>query len=198
MNIQSHAILTTVLIRMGLRDKVSSIKQLNLLLVTGAMLPDLPLVGFFFWYSFFDPHSQVEIWNQCYYYPEWQLAINAFHSFTIWGLLALVLWWLRKLPAALFSLAALLASAEDFLLHNDDAHAHFWPLGDYRFSSPVSYWDPEFHGAVASVSEILVVLLAALWLWPHIATRWGRLLLCLGVVTLMGSHGIWTLVTIFH
>jgi len=198
-NTQSHAILTTVLVRLGLQEKVATVKYLNPLLVAGALTPDLPLFVFFFWFSFFDPHSQVAIWNECYYYPGWQIAINAFHSFTIWGFLALLLWWLRKLPAALFSLAALLASAEDFLLHSDDAHAHFWPLTDYRFNSPVSYWDPEFHGAIASLGEIMVVLLAALWLWPRVATTWGKLLLLAGVVTLMGSHGIWSLIfTVFH
>ena len=42
---------------------------------------------------------------------------------------------------ALFS-AALVHLTLDFPLHNDDARAHFWPLTNWKFTSPVSYWDP--------------------------------------------------------
>jgi len=30
----------------------------------------------------------------------------------------------------------------DFPLHHDDGHRHFWPFSEFRFDSPVSYWDP--------------------------------------------------------
>ncbi|MEQ9571409.1 MAG: hypothetical protein RLN95_04890, partial [Nitratireductor sp.] len=45
-----------------------------------------------------------------------------------------------------FSASALLHSLIDFLTHRADAHMHLWPLSDWRFRSPVSYWDPDYYG----------------------------------------------------
>jgi hypothetical protein len=194
MNSQSHAILTTVALRLGFGARIARLRYLNPVIMAGALLPDLPLLVFFVYFSYVDVHTQAQIWNICYYYPEWQAAINLFHSFPLWGLLAVVAAVLKRPRLALFGLAGLLSSFEDLLLHNDDAHAHFWPISDYRFASPVSYWDPEFHGSMASLGEIMVVIAATLWLWPRIETTWGRSLLVLCVVTLMGSHGIWSLI----
>jgi hypothetical protein len=50
----------------------------------------------------------------------------------------------------------------DLPLHHDDAHRHFFPFLDWRFRSPVSYWDPAHRGAWASLVEFTVVLAAAL------------------------------------
>jgi len=194
MNTQSHAILTTVILRLGFGQRIARLRYLNPTLVAGALLPELPLFLFVIYYTFIDVHTQSQIWNECYYYPEWQVAIDTFHSFPIWAIIAAVGFALQHPRVALFSVSGLLSSAEDFLLHSDNAHAHFWPITDYRFSSPVAYWDPDFHGSVASVGEILVVVLAAIWLWPKLESSWGKSLLILAVITMMGSHGIWSLI----
>jgi hypothetical protein len=55
-----------------------------------------------------------------------------------------------------FSLAALTHIAGDFPVHVKDAHRHFWPLSDWKFVSPVSYWNPEFHGNIFSIFEMLL------------------------------------------
>jgi hypothetical protein len=194
MNSQSHAILTTVLLRLGSGERIIRLRHLNPVIMAGALLPDLPLLVFFIYFTFVDVHTQAQLWNDCYYYPGWQLAINLFHSFPLWGLLTATAFLLKRPRLGLFGLAGLLSSFEDLLLHSDDAHAHFWPISDYRFASPISYWDPEFHGAMASLGEIMAVVAASIWLWPRIETAWGRCLLILSVITLMGSHGIWSLV----
>ncbi len=59
----------------------------------------------------------------------------------------------------------------DLPLHHDDAHRHFFPLLDWRFLSPVSYWDPAHHGQWASLVEFIAVLAAALIMY-----RWRPLL----------------------
>jgi len=194
MNTQSHAILTTVALRLGFGKRLAKLRYLNPVLVTGALLPELPLFIFVIYYSFIDVHTQSQLWNECYYYPEWQAAISIFHSFPIWGILAVTAFALKKPRVALFGLAGLVSSAEDFLLHSEDAHSHFWPLTDYRFASPVSYWDPDFHGAIASVGEIMIVLVASIWLWPKLESSWGKSLLILAMVTMLGSHGLWSLI----
>lgn len=61
--------------------------------------------------------------------------------------------------------AALLHLGFDFLLHNDDGRAHFWPLSNWIFQSPVSYWDPDHYGNIAGAIEVALSLLCCGILW---------------------------------
>ena len=58
----------------------------------------------------------------------------------------------------------LLHALFDFGFHNDDAHRHFFPLLDFRFKSPLSYWDPGHFGHFVAVGEIICVLAAGFFL----------------------------------
>ena len=53
----------------------------------------------------------------------------------------------------------------DLLVHREDGHRHLWPLSDWRFMSPVSYWDPEYGGALGSLLEVVLVAAASVVLW---------------------------------
>jgi hypothetical protein len=59
----------------------------------------------------------------------------------------------------------------DLPLHHDDAHRHFFPFSDWRFVSPVSYWDPAHHGQWAGLIELTGVVAAATFMY------WRRALL---------------------
>ena len=48
---------------------------------------------------------------------------------------------------------------EDLFLHHDDGHRHFYPLSQWRYSSPVSYWDPNHYGKIVAPLEALAVVL---------------------------------------
>ena len=89
-----------------------------------------------------------------------------------------------------------LHSVGDFLLHHDDAHRHFFPFSEWRFQSPVSYWDPRYYGDVVSPIESLVVLLGALWLMSRHRARGPRILLGFVVVLYASYIGyalvVWT------
>ena len=61
--------------------------------------------------------------------------------------------------------AALLHLGLDFLMHHDDGRAHFWPLSDWIFQSPVSYWDPRHYGSLVGPIEIAVSLVCFGVLW---------------------------------
>lgn len=56
----------------------------------------------------------------------------------------------------------LLHALEDVPLYHDDAHRHGWPLFDWRFASPISYWDPRYDGHIVGALEMLLVLLRGL------------------------------------
>lgn len=67
-----------------------------------------------------------------------------------------------------FSASALLHSAIDLLVHRDDAHMQFWPLTEWRFRSPLSYWDPAHGGTWFGLFEATVgILLVAILFRRH-------------------------------
>jgi len=49
-------------------------------------------------------------------------------------------------------------------VHHDDGHRHFFPLSDWRFESPVSYWDPAHYGHIFLWIELLLVAAGTVWL----------------------------------
>jgi len=89
------------------------------------------------------------------------------------GLLTLGLWrkwtWVWALGAALLIHAAL-----DFPLHADDAHRHVWPLSDWRWASPISYWDRDHHGWLGAILEIGVGAASIVVLWRRFSARWVK------------------------
>ncbi|PSM18619.1 hypothetical protein C7T96_07560 [Nitratireductor sp. StC3] len=133
----------------------------------GGILPDLPMYTIVAALGLLG-YSVSDIFDRLYWEPWWQIANAIGHNFLLWGTLtivaALAIARSRTGPpqasspapgsetagvAALvfaFSASALLHSLIDFLTHRADAHMHFWPLSDWRFRSPVSYWDPDHYG----------------------------------------------------
>ena len=70
----------------------------------------------------------------------------------------------------------------------------FWPLSDWRYVSPLSYWDRSHHaGIIGPLETGLSVLLTGFMLW-----RFRSLVLRAGLVLLLaaelGSSGIWRFV----
>lgn len=86
--------------------------------------------------------------------------------------LLLLGWYFRWPLLVLLCASMLLHIFADLPLHNDNAHQHFFPLLEWRFESPVSYWDPAHYGIWASLFEIFAVTAASIFLcWRHIQLR---------------------------
>ena len=121
------------------------------------------------------------IWGHAYFEPGWQAFFDVFNSLPLIGVAGLIAWragsavWL-----ALFASMALHCLA-DLPLHNEDAHAHFFPLSTWHFRSPVSYWDPRHYGLVSAAAEALFVAGGALALMRRRGSRPWRVM---GAVTL--------------
>ncbi|WP_017716031.1 hypothetical protein [Kamptonema formosum] len=60
-----------------------------------------------------------------------------------------------------------------------DAHRHFFPLSNYQFRRPISYWDVKRHGAIVALVELLVVLAATLYIFPRTQSLTGQGLLAI-------------------
>ncbi len=170
MNTPGHAVLNLAL----LSDLSPHTK---LAIVAGAILPDLPIFGFYVWAKFIDRLSEKKIWSEIYWQPQIQTWVAIFHSIPLAGIgwsIAYFLGW--EIPQILF-VSFLLHSLEDLPVHNDDAHRHFFPFSNYRFISPFSYWDPKHYGRIVAAIELGLVLIATVWIVPQITSFWGWVLL---------------------
>ncbi|MFO6464171.1 cobalamin biosynthesis protein CobQ [Jannaschia sp. KMU-145] len=161
--------------------------------LVGALIPDLSLYllagGALAWGI---PAERV--FGELYYSPEWQAVFAVDNSVFVWGLLLVLGLW-RGLPWLIAGAGAgLLHLALDFPLHHDDGRAHFWPLTDWIFASPFSYWDGNHHaGWIAPLEVVLVVGLAALC-WTRFRSVWLRGLLAGLVAAQLAVGGVWAYV----
>ncbi|HEY9890125.1 MAG TPA: hypothetical protein V6D02_17085 [Candidatus Obscuribacterales bacterium] len=161
----------------------------NWAIFIGSWVPDAALFGFYLWAKLVGIPEAI-IWRETYYDPTWQEVFAIGNSIPL-ALVGIGLCYWRKLPHLLALCSSmLLHQLEDLPLHHDDAHRHFWPLSDYRFFSPVSYWDEDHFGRYGALAEMSLVLLASVVLWRRTRSRWGRGLL-LGVNALYGL-AYWT------
>ena len=169
-------------------------KRSFLAAIAGALVPDLSLYLMVAVSILVMGISPEIVFRQYYYSDAWQSVFAVDNSFVLWGLaLALAMWRGWKL-AVVFASAALLHLALDFPLHTHDARQHFWPLTDWVFESPVSYWDNRAHAGVVGPAELAMSTgLCGYMLWRF--KHWG---VRMAVVVLLGaeflSSGIWRFV----
>ena len=159
MNTPAHALLNLALLarRPATHSRSAAI-------VAGALIPDAVIVVFYAW-QLLRGSSESEIWSTAYYQPLWQAAIDVFNSIPLIAAAMLLAWHFRRPLLLALAASMLLHALGDLPLHHDDAHRHFFPFADWRFASPVSYWDPAHHGDIASLAEAAAVLGAATYLW---------------------------------
>ncbi len=133
--------------------------------MAGAMLPDLSLylmAGVSMNVLGIPPHV---VFNELYYSDAWQTVFAIDNSFLVWGaLLALAFYSGRGWAIALCA-AALLHIALDFPLHHDDGRPHFWPLSNWVFESPVSYWDKGHGASMIGPVELGLAAISVVALW---------------------------------
>jgi hypothetical protein len=169
MNTPAHAVINLLLMARKPGQNISHKRSATI--IAGALLPDLAIIVFYAWHLLLGtPESQ--IWSVEYYRPVWQALIDSFNSIPFIGLAMLISWKTRHYLLLVFFSSMLLHVFGDLPLHHDDAHRHFFPFSDWRFASPVSYWDPAHHGQWASLIEFAAVLAAAAFMyWRYLLLR---------------------------
>lgn len=201
MNTQTHLLLATALFaRPGRENRLR-----NAAVITGALLPDAVIFVMFAWSKLIGtPES--EVWSDWYFNPPWLTAIDWMNSLPLFGAILLVGWVLPRDPRGfdvlssvlmLFALAAITHLLGDLPFHVDDGHAHFVPFSEWRFVSPVSYWDPRHYGTIVSLMELALGLALIGILWRRFSGRVLRALLAFAVLAyaipyvwfvLLGGH----------
>ncbi|NET38624.1 MAG: hypothetical protein F6K19_42635 [Cyanothece sp. SIO1E1] len=168
MNTQSHAVLNLALLSQQFPASAA------LTIAIGAILPDAPMFVLYAWAKLIRRQSEYQIWTETYNLPFWQNIIATFHSIPLALLGFVVAYYANWQVAEILCLSMVLHALLDLPVHSEDAHRHFFPFSHYRFISPISYWDPRYHGAIVAGVEKLLVLAATLYVFPLIHSPIGR------------------------
>ena len=168
-------------------------KLRNTAIIIGSIVPDLAIYGLLIWSKFFSI-PETKVWRELYWQEPWQTYTALGNSLPLYlVLLILGVLALRQssvgyrigLFLTFFALAAMTHIAGDFPVHVKDAHRHFWPLSDWKFISPVSYWNPNHHGTAFSIFEALLGLVLSVLLFrrfKHILVRVFLIAICAAYV----------------
>ena len=143
--------------------------------ILGAVLPDLPTYLFFIYFTFIAGVSQAELWDSIYFDSAWTPFITLSHSFILWPLALAVghafgyrfLKWL--------AVSATVHILIDFFVHAEDAYRHFYPLTNWTFNSPISYWNPTYYGNIVGSIDTIIVALLLLWLYRSSSSKKGKI-----------------------
>ncbi len=150
----------------------------------GAVAPDIPLyflgLGGYFYYTRIQGWTRQatfqHMFGTLYFeHPFWIASHNFLHAPLI-VLGGMVLGKrMRSKVLYYFFMACALHSVVDILTHHDDGPVLAFPLNwTYRFSSPISYWDPAHYGRYFSVFEMLLNLFFMAYLLAPLVKKWKQ------------------------
>ena len=169
MTTHSHAILNIALLSKRGKPYLHSYACL------GAVIPDIPIFIFFAVETFIFQTSQREMWGARYFMEAWQNFFDVFNAVPlILILLGIGYYLMHSERVTVVAWSMLIHCTFDFLTHHDDGHHHLFPLSDFIFASPISYWDSNHHAGIFRVVECVVILAASIYLFPRLKTRFGR------------------------
>ena len=194
---QTHTLIAATLFVSSRRPR-----KHNFAILLGSFVPDAAVFGLFIWSKFVGiPERQ--LWREIYF-SEPMLTFTAIaNSLPLYAFVLCVGYFLlryqtksrdlfsrdqafdtmNKSLICLFALAAITHLVGDFPVHASDAHPHLWPITDWRFHSPVSYWDKHHYGNVFSIFEVLLGICLSIILFRRFKINWVRLLTVLALVS---------------
>lgn len=157
----------------------------------GALAPDVSLYAMVIVSIWVMGVPAETVFREYYYSDAWQAVFAVDNSFILWsGLLVVALW--RDWPlTAVFAAAGLAHIALDFPLHTHDARPHFWPLSDWVFESPVSYWDSAAHAGIVGPMEFGLSFGCVLLFWRRFRHVGIRIATVLFLALELLSSGVW-------
>lgn len=165
-----------------------NVVKVNFAALLGSIAPDVSLFVLSGWSIYVLGIAPARVFDELYFSQAWQQVFAIDNSVFLWGLILGLGIWLKRGWIQVFAGAGLLHLLADFPLHNDDARAYFWPLSDWVFYSPLSYWDPRHYGNIIGPLEIAMSLILGIILWRRFSGWRVRLaLLSLAVLQMAPS-----------
>ncbi|HHG89052.1 MAG TPA: hypothetical protein ENJ90_01055 [Devosia sp.] len=137
-----------------------------LLAWAGGFAPDASIFAMVVYSRLFNGPG-VDLWSNydgLYWQEPWQTYSAISSSFPLWSLVMVAGFALLRyserfkslgLAVLIFTAGYFLHITADFFTHADDAYAQFWPFSDWRFYSPVSYWQPQYYGRIFGIVEMI-------------------------------------------
>ncbi len=160
--------------------------------ILGGVIPDLPMYTIFAALKLAGLPDMF-IFGVAYFDMRWQIANAIGHSLIMWPIIAASAWLLsrnntKRWPKVILIMAssAIIHSMIDMLVHREDAHMHFWPLTQWKFISPVSYWNPAHYGNMFGIFELLLGLAMAVFLLFQYRHWLARILLASALMAYLG------------
>ena len=160
-------------------------KKRTLAFVLGALFPDTPTYLFFLVCGVLLGYSGQLMWDDMYFNSGWAIPITLTHSFILWPLLIAISSYGGWKFLRWFSISAFLHALVDFCVHTDDAYRHFWPFSDWRFHSPISYYNPSEYGIYVSAFDSLLVLGLLTYLFTRYQRKWRFMISLIGLLYLI-------------
>lgn len=146
----------------------------NRIIFLGALLPDLSMFFFFLWAKFYVQADFQTTWRVLYWQEPWQTISAASNSIPFMGALLTAGLLLKRKLLVVLAAAMLLHVGFDLPFHADDAHKHFWPITDFRFHSPLSYWDASHHAGWVTTFEGLILIVGGAILWRRFSNKFAK------------------------
>ncbi len=163
--------------------------RITLAAVLGSFAPDVSLFVMAGWALFVSGVDPAIVFGEYYFSDGWQGVFAVDNSFIFWGMALLAAVWGKRPVLIAFAGAGLMHLGFDFLLHNSDARIQFWPLTDWKFYSPVSYWDTRYYASIVSPIELGLTLLLAFFMFRRFTGRLARVMIVIAViVAVLTSH----------
>jgi len=177
MNTPAHLIFgATAFARPGQRHSAAAA-------ILGSLVPDLSLYLMVTVSIWIMGIPAARVFDELYFSDGWQAVFAVDNSFVLWGLLLAFAIWQVRPTMATFAKAGLLHLACDLPLHNEDARRQFWPISDWVFRSPFSYYDAHRYGHIIGPLEIALCLAFSVILWRRFSGRLAQALI-LGALVL--------------
>jgi hypothetical protein len=181
----SHAILNTALL--GRKNKPSR----SWAALCGGIIPDLPMLLFFFIIPWVSHGCHLPLPKWFYYFPHYRVVIDWAHSFPLALGGFLLCLWAKKEWGWVFFLSMFLHDLEDFFVHATYPHEQFLPFTHWAFSGPLSYYDPEYHGAIVAPLEWALVIVGSWLIYKRGIPPWAQVAL----LTIVIFQGTWLVFT---
>jgi hypothetical protein len=140
----------------------------------GGLAPDLPMLGMVLWTTRIAGFPEHEVFGELYFSEGWQAVFAVDHSLLLWSILFSAALGLGSVILRAFFGSGLLHAMADFLTHHDDARQQLWPLSEWVFRSPVSYWDSRYFGDVFGLFELGLVIILTIYLIRQMQFWWQR------------------------
>lgn len=175
MNSPTHSLLALALL-----SKQGHTKR-NWAIFIGSFIPDIAIYIWAPYQKFVNGVNGTEMWEKLYFEAPMQNLIAYLNSFPIYGVSAIIGYlgksktWGKLL--FMFSVAALIHLATDMPVHGHDAYRHFWPISDWRFYSPLSYYETDLHGQWVGLFEMFIAFISIYILWKRFPKLWVKIML---------------------